>query len=389
MKILHLCLGCFYVDNYSYQENMLPKYHKEMGHDVEIVASTLSFDENGNGCNIEPGVYKNEYGIQVTRLPYAKWAVKKVGRFFRLYRGTYDAILNAKPDLIFIHGCQFCDMRFVKRYVKTHKCKVYVDNHADFSNSATNWLSRKILHGLLWRHYAHIIEPYTSKFYGVLPVRVDFLKNIYKLPPEKCELLVMGADDDLVSSANNDGVREAIRKKYRIKSDDFLIMTGGKIDQWKKQTFLLMEAVKEIKSDRVKLIVFGSVINDLKGIMKSLVDETKIQYIGWIQAKDSYNLFAASDLVVFPGRHSVMWEQVAAQGIPMIVKKWDGTMHVDVGGNVIFLEKDSKELIQMKIEYLLDNIEEYNKMKHIAVEKGKNYFSYRTIARRAIEESYE
>ncbi len=30
MKIVHMCLGCFYPDNYSYQENMLPKYHKEM-----------------------------------------------------------------------------------------------------------------------------------------------------------------------------------------------------------------------------------------------------------------------------------------------------------------------------------------------------------------------
>ena len=29
MKIVHLCLGCFYIDNYSYQENMLPKFHKE------------------------------------------------------------------------------------------------------------------------------------------------------------------------------------------------------------------------------------------------------------------------------------------------------------------------------------------------------------------------
>lgn len=27
MKILHICLASFYIDNYSYQENLLPKFH--------------------------------------------------------------------------------------------------------------------------------------------------------------------------------------------------------------------------------------------------------------------------------------------------------------------------------------------------------------------------
>ena len=37
MKIVHLCLGCFFPDNYSYQENMLPKFHKELGYDVKVL----------------------------------------------------------------------------------------------------------------------------------------------------------------------------------------------------------------------------------------------------------------------------------------------------------------------------------------------------------------
>lgn len=383
MKILHLCLGCFYVDNYSYQENMLPKYHKSMGYDVEIVASTLSFDKNGNSCNINSGVYNNEFGIKVTRLPYARWAGVKLGKFLRVYEGTYEVIEKIKPNIIFIHGCQFLDMKLVVKYVKKYNCKIYVDNHADFSNSATNWLSKNILHGVLWKYCAHIIEPYTLKFYGVLPVRVDFLKDIYKLPSDKCELLVMGADDDLVKSANSE-MRKKIRKKYGILQNEFLVITGGKIDKWKTQTFLLMEAIKKIDSDKIKLLVFGSVTTELKDHMKSLVDESKIRYIGWIQSKDSYNLFSAADLVVFPGRHSVMWEQVVAQGIPMIVKKWQGTTHVDLGGNVKFITEDSIEEIQMLIEEVFNNREEYIKMKEIAVEKGMKEFSYAEIAKKAI-----
>lgn len=47
MKVLHLCLGNYYIDNHSYQGNMLPKFHKKMGYNVEVIGSLLSFDENG------------------------------------------------------------------------------------------------------------------------------------------------------------------------------------------------------------------------------------------------------------------------------------------------------------------------------------------------------
>ena len=384
MKVVHLCLGSFYPDHYSYQENLLPKFHKELGYDVEVIASTQSFDEHGKVCYLpNAGTYQNEYDIKVTRLCYK--SENKIWKKLKRYQGTYAAIEKAAPDILFIHGGQFLDIDQVVKYLKKHpNLTVYVDNHADFSNSATNWFSKNVLHKIVWKHTEHQIEPYTKKFYGVLPVRVDFLKDIYGLPANKCELLVMGADDELVEKAKSSGARERIREKYGIRDTDFLIMTGGKIDQWKTQTLLLMQAVKNIKTDHLKLIVLGSVTQELIDKVKALADGTKVQYIGWVQSKDIYEYFEASDLVVFPGRHSVMWEQVVGQGVPMLVKDWPGTHHVDIGGNVRFLTKDSVAEIQGEIERLLENPEEYKKMKTVAEEKGMQVFSYRDIARRAI-----
>ena len=37
MKIIHCCLAAFYIDNFSYQENILPKIHKLQGNDVFII----------------------------------------------------------------------------------------------------------------------------------------------------------------------------------------------------------------------------------------------------------------------------------------------------------------------------------------------------------------
>lgn len=385
MKVVHLCLASFFPDGYAYQENMLPKFHKQLGYDVEVIASRETFDEHGKAALYDgPRKYRNEFDIPVTRLDYKE--PLKFYRKMRRYSGVEEALMLANPDVLFIHGCQFLDIDKVVTYLKAHKnVTVYVDNHADFSNSATNWISKNVLHKGVWKRCAHKIEPYTKKFYGVLPVRVDFLKDIYGLPANKCELLVMGADDELVEKAKTSGARDRIRAQYDIKDDVFLIMTGGKIDQWKTQTLLLMQAVQNIKQDNVRLIVFGSVTQELMEKVKALADGNKVQYIGWVLSKDSYDYFEAADLVVFPGRHSVMWEQVTGQGVPMLVKDWNGTHHVDLGGNVRFLTQDSVDEIQGEIERLLDNPEEYEQMKAVAQEKGMRVFSYKDIAKRCIQ----
>lgn len=384
MRITHLCLGCFFPDGYSYQENMLPKYHKKLGHDVSVVASLQTFDKNGNVSYMDKASeYRNEYDIPVQRLDYK--APLKVYRKLKRFIGTYEAIERTNPDILFIHGCQFMDMDVVVKYLKKHpNVTVYVDNHADFSNSATNWVSFTFLHKILWKHCAHIIYPYTKKFYGVLPARVDFLKNVYGLPADKVELLVMGADDEKVEAALKPEVRKEIREKYGITDDDFLIITGGKIDNFKKQILYLMEAVNKLQNEKVKLIVFGSVIPELKERVEALVSPYT-QYIGWVKSDQTDKYYAASDLVVFPGRHSVFWEQVAGLGKPMICKAWEGTKHVDLGGNVIFLEKDSVEEIYGILKKLIEDTEAYQRMKTHAIEEGMKVFSYSDIAKRSIE----
>ena len=385
MKVVHLCLGSFYPDNYAYQENLLPKFHKEIGCEVEVIASTQGFDKFGKVCFLQnTGTYQNEYDIKVTRLPYK--SENRIWKKLKRYKGTYTALESAVPDILFVHGGQFLDVDQVVKYLKKHpEVTVYVDNHADFYNSATNWVSRNILHKIIWRRAEQRIEPYTRKFYGVLPVRVDFLKEVYRLPPEKCELLVMGADDGLVEKARKDGSRKRVRDMYGICDDDFLVVTGGKIDARKIQTVYLMQAVHAIQRENVRLVVFGSVTQELEARIRELTDGVKVQYAGCLDSKESYAYFEAADLVVFPGHHSVMWEQAAGQGKPMLVKEWEGAQHVDVGGNVRFLKEAGADEIRREIERLADNPSEYAKMKAVAENIGMKTFSYKEIARRAIE----
>ena len=386
-KVVNICLYGPVTDGWSYQDNLLPKYQKENGNDVTVITSKWIWNSDGKLVKTDEQDYYNEYGIHTIRLDIK--GDKALTSKFKRFHGLYSQLEKEKPDIIFVHCFQFLDIDEVIRYAKKHvDVIIYVDNHCDFSNSATNWISKNILHKIVWKSKAKRLNPYVKKFYGVVPARVDFLAEMYDLPREKIELLEMGADDEKVQIAADKNKISNLRKKYAIKDSDFLIVTGGKIDQAKQQTLLLMEAVKELSHKfPVKLIVFGSVSNELKDKVNKLSDGTIVNYIGWIQPDDSYDFFSAADLVVFPGRHSVFWEQVVGIGKPLVVKYWDGTTHVQVNGNAEFLMKDSAEEIKNKISGILDNNKykyKYNQMLVAATGKAKQRFSYREIALRSL-----
>lgn len=382
-RICHLCLNGPYNEGWNYQENIMPKYHAKQGYEVFQLVTPYMW-EGTKMVVSNDHEYTNRYGVHVYRCRAKKGVVG--GIRFNRYPEVMELLEKIHPDILFIHDVQCLDMTVVAKYLSSHReCTAFADNHSDFSNSARNWISLNIIHKIIWKHMAHTIEPYIKKFYGVLPARVDFLTNIYGIPKEKVELLVMGADDEFVEGAKQNINSKKIREKYGIEQDDFLILTGGKIDLFKTQTILLMQAVHEIKDSKVKLLVFGSVAPELKDNVNKLSDGVKVQYIGWIDAIDSYDFFAISDLVVFPGRHSVFWEQVCGQGIPMLVKDWDGTHHVDLGGNVLFLKEDSCDEIRTKIELVKNDKKVYSVMKSVAEQKGIKNFSYDEISKRAIE----
>lgn len=385
MKIVHICLSMGYTEGLNYQENIMMKYQALDGHQVSVVTTDHCFTEGVWGICMTESDYVNEYGVHVIRLPFALPFPYKVNKQIGVFKGFSKTLKELAPDIIFVHNIQFQDIRRIVSYKKKHpSVKIYADNHSDFSNSARNWLSRNTLYRFWWKPCAKKLEPWAEVFYGVMPSRVDFLQNIYGISPEKTDLLVMGADDESVVRAQDTGIRAAVREKFEVAQDDFLIVTGGKIDAFKTQTLLLAQAVQNIDCEKLKLLIFGSVEEELKEQLLKLCDGKKVQYIGWAKGEQSYEYFASADLVVFPGRHSVYWEQVVAQGIPMICKYWEGTTHVDIGGNVEFLMEDSVTLIEEKLLALIHNPSKYAEMKKKANGDGKQVFSYKVIARKSV-----
>lgn len=384
MNIVHICLTGGYTERFTYQENYLTKYHSRMGNKVTLITTQYCWHKDNWGKCLDTN-YQNQDGTEIIRIPYKYNISYKINTYIGRFVGLYDLLENIKPHLIFIHNLQFNDIDQIVKYKKKHNnIKIVVDNHSDFSNSARNWITLNVLYKLYWRRNARKIKDYAEHFYGVLPARVEFLEKIYKLPGNKCELLVMGSDDEEVERVGQPENQKKVRRNLGIVDTDFVIVTGGKIDAWKKQTLTLMRAVKELKEETIKLIVFGNVANEIKEEFDKLCDENRVKYVGWANASKSYDFFSVADLVVFPGRHSVYWEEVAGLGIPMVCKYWPGTTHVDLGGNVIFLKEDSVEEIKKAILDIFNSPDKYKEMKRIAEEKGMEVFSYRKISQKAI-----
>jgi glycosyltransferase involved in cell wall biosynthesis len=384
MKVLHCCLAAFYIDNYGYQENILPKMHKLQGHSVEIIASTETYIDNKVLGYTSPGKYISDDGIPVERLPYANCLSQFIARKLRVYRGLSESLERTKPDIIFIHDCQFLSIRRIALYAyKNPHVRIFVDSHTDYINSSRSWVSKYILHRLSYRRCAQTIEPFVSKFYGTLPVRMDFYRDVYGIPQEKLELLVMGADQSVVDIQNRSSIREIKRHELGIGNDDLVFITGGKIDLL-KNIHNVLSAFSSLKRKRVKLVVFGTTNLDMKSVVDSYRSMADIHILGWMSYIEISNLLFAADVAFFPGTHSVLWEQAVGLGIPCVFKKWNGMTHVDLGGNCIFLEQGSDSEIRETMLKLIDSDGLLESMRGVATSRGLKEFSYFDIAERSI-----
>lgn len=381
-KIVHVVLRD-YIDENSYQEQTLSRKHQALGYEVSVITSQMYRDKNRQKAYHEVGEHINKYGINIIVLRN-KSRSNLTGFFLDQVEGLYDKLCQINPHIIFVHNFAYKDMRHIVKYAKNNpNVKVYADCHTDYYNSHYDSIYGK-LKALFARKQGHLLNKVAIKFWGTTPWRVDFLKDVYKLPKEKVDLLIAGADENYIVDVDLIANRENIRKKYGIPQDAFLVVTGGKIDKRKQQN-LLMEAVKQLKDNNIWLLVFGTPTEDMKSVIQLYERCPNIVMTGWMPSEETYPLFLASDLAFFPGTHSVLWEEAVACAIPLVVKAWDGMSYVNVNGNAFLMQDVSVNQIVETIK-ALGNTDKYLSMRKRAHECA-NQFYLKDIALKAIGEN--
>ncbi|MBR4949351.1 MAG: glycosyltransferase family 4 protein [Clostridia bacterium] len=381
MKIVHIAPNAPYNDYWGYQDNLLPKYQRKLGHDITFIATNL-MHKDGKIVETECKEYFLDDGIKVIRLKkryYSNIILKNLNSRLEVF----DILKEIKPDMIFHHGLVSTTIYDVIKYKKLNpNCVIVQDNHLDYNiGFSCNNLKEYIVRAF-YRRVNRRAVPYVTKFYGVTPWRKKYANDYFKIPMEKLDVLIMGADDEKIDFENKDKIRKEIREKYNVSDNDFLIVTGGKIDK-KKKIHILMDACREMEG--TKLLVFGSVSDDIKEEFEKILSENKnIIYIGWIDSDRVYDYFFSADLVFFPGQHSVLWEQACASKVPCVFEKWEGMDHVNNGGNSDFVFPVTKENLIEKISELRFT-DKYENMKKVAQSEKTDIYLYSKIAEKSLE----
>ena len=383
MKIAHCCLSFEYVDDMAYQENILPYMQKKLGHDVVVITGTIIDRAGMERYEVAPGKYTMNNGVDIIRLQPVKIPYF-IENKLHIHRNVFNTLKKVKPDLIFIHEVNSLSLLQIIKYAKlTPAVRIMVDNHNDYFNSGRNWLSYHVLHKGIYKYLCSRINPYVEIFWGTLPIRCEFLNHVYGVPEEKIQFLPMGIDDTNIPYNEREKIRNEIRDKLNINEDDFVIITGGKIDSDKKIVELI-DALKDMPI-HVKLIVFGKpAANFVETYKKACINSIHVLNVGWVKSDLIYRYFFASDIACFPGGHSVLWEQAVACGIPGIFKYRRGMNHIDIGGNCLWMENADVETIRNNISKVYYDHNLYIEMKIAAESKGRNKFSYLEIAKKTI-----
>lgn len=375
MKVLHICLSNTYIDNWGYQENLLSRYLVKEGIENYIIGSDRHFppyfSQEGIAEIQKKGKHYEADDSQVTRIKTTRLSL-----LFIIPHGLYKEIERIKPDAILHHNVNCTSLIVAARYAKKYKIPLFVDNHVDELNMTPNKVWAYILHKVLIRSACHRYLKTICQFYGVTQYRCDFLKKYYKLPDSKVSFLPIGADVDLAETV---APKDELRSKYGYSESDFVIASGGKMDQ-RKGTDRLIQAVDLIREQHpeVKLTLFGKISGD---VTQRLADNSPAdRQFGWCDRMTSLELLKMADLVCWPIHHTTLCEDTIAVGTPMLIRKTRTTEHL-LDNDGIWLQEGTVDELVKKLTTVLNYTPAERETMRASAQKVLLKISYRTVAR--------
>lgn len=379
MRILHLCLACFYIDGYNYQENVLPRISKENGHDVMIIASTETYVDNMSLGYVEASEYITEYGAPIKRLPYKKTGTDRISHKIRKYTGLYDEIEKFDPDIIFSHDLSYASVDEVVKYLKKHREVTFLaDTHTADYNSGQNWVSLNILHRQFYRKHIQKALPYLKRYYYIGPAERDFSIKNYGVPAEIMEFLPLGGE--IPEKDVRDYKRKKIRRELEI-GDKMLFVHSGKLSAEKK-TADLLRAFSRAPTLDAKLLIIGSLPEETEKELSRLIEEDdRVSYLGWKNSNQLLSYLCAADLYCQPGSPSATLQNAVCCGAGIMARPMEAYTMLDKGN--FFWVENEEEIYRAFLSIAEDpEILEAAKMNSAAC--ASEYLDYRQMEKRIV-----
>lgn len=378
MRVLHLCLSCFYIDDAGYQENHLVRQHVDGGHDVLVIASTETFDGKGGLGYTVPGTYIGSDGAKVVRVPYVKWLPKKLGRKLRIHSGVYGLIKAFAPQVMLFHGCAGNEIVTVAKYAADHRDVLfYVDSHEDFNNSARNFLSKNILHRIFYRNRMQTALPQIRK---VLCVNVEsqvFMNELYGVPRDRLEFFPLGGH--VLALADIANRRAKIRNQLNISDDVVIYLQSGKMTK-RKKLMASLDAFGQLGGTNLRFWITGLLTEETtQELSTKIASDPRVSFLGWQSPEELNDLLCAADVYLQPGTQSVTMQNALCCGCPVIIDDVPGHQpYIDSGATLVHDQLTLLKAMQNALTW------DHAEMRALALHYAREKLDYKNLANRIL-----
>lgn len=380
MKILHIDMTGPYTEGLTYQENIIPSIHSQIGNDVELWVTTKAYENGKIVCNKNYNKRLSD-GVLLRRFEYVNYGFGLITKKIRNIKNIYKELEVSNPDFIMLHDFATKATLEVCRYVKNHpKVKFVADVHSDYLNSATNIISKYILHRIIYRKYAHVAYDTVEKLYCISPEAKQFVVENYGLKKEKLKLLPLGAT--IPDEKEYNSKRRQRRNELGVDENITVFMHSGKLTPLKR-TRDILQAMEQLKNIDCRLIIIGSADDELTKILKQAEQrDYRIKYLGWKSGNELSEWLCAGDVYVLPGDQSNTVQTAMCRREAVIVYPYEN--YLSFGRDNICSVKQLDELKEA-MSKLSNDMKYRERMRDNAFGYAKKALDYSIQAKKILE----
>lgn len=383
MKIVHV--EDFFHPDAGYQVNLLSRLQQREGHEVTIVTSELekvpTFLTSFFGKDNIPekdAAFQRDTGVKVVRLPllgfYSGRSIYRPGRLFR-------AVDREAPDVVFVHGEDTLTGILFIRAAKRLKYPIVLDCH--MLEMASENRFREYFRAFYRRFVTPIILRENIPLIRV--VDSDYVQKCLGIPLSHTDLLSFGTDTSYF--APNPDMRKAIRARYGLSDDAFLVLYAGKLDPAKGGRFLA-ESIRENFPRAARGTIEFMVIGNTDGSYGQEVEQlfqssdNKIVRLPTQRYVDLPQFYQAADIAVFPRQCSMSFFEAQSCGLPILFEQNEINSQRAAYGNAFVFTPESVEDFRSKISWLASlSDEEFSAIRANARNYVLENYNYVPIAR--------
>ena len=293
------------------------------------------------------------------------------------YKELLDDLNKEKIDYIICNTRYYQTSILGSKVSKDKKCPLYVIDHSSNHISVGN----KILDffGSIYEHHlTKKIKRYNPKFYGVSKRCNKWLKHF----DIKASGVFYNAIDDKVYN----------EFYHEVNNGDTIVLSYiGRIIK-EKGVLNLLEAFSELRKKYSNIVLHIAGDGPLLEKIKNEYTDSHIHFLGKLNYEEVMNLCVKTDIFVHPSMYpeglptSIL--EAGVMKCAVVATDRGGTKEVINNSNVGLIVKENVEDLVKKLDFLLSNYDEMNKLKENIHNRIIHNFTWKQTAK-AIEKELE